>query len=186
MSTTTTETPTKLPIGPVRFSYLHVWEPKAVDEDQDPKYSVSLIIPKSDKALIKRIQTAIEAAKQAGKDSKFGGKIPANLKLPLRDGDAERPDDENYKNSFFINCSAKTKPGIVDKNRQPIMEQDQVYSGCFGFASVTFYPFNTSGNKGVAAGLNHIMKTKDADPLGGRSTAENDFAELQVDDDDDL
>lgn len=183
-TTTTTAQPTKLPIGLVRFSYLHVWEAVAIEEGQDKKYSASLIIPKSDKALVKKITVAIEAAKQAGKDTKFGGKIPANLKVPLRDGDAERPDDENYKNSYFINCSAKTKPGIVDKDRNPILEQDQVYSGMFGYASVTFYPFNTSGNKGVAAGLNHIMKVKDGESLGGRATAENDFADLEVEDDD--
>jgi hypothetical protein len=184
MSTTTAPQPTKLPIGLVRFSYLHVWEPTQIDEASEKKYSASLIIPKSDKALVKKIQTAIEAAKQEGKDKKFGGKIPASLKLPLRDGDAERPDDENYKNSYFINCSAKTKPTIVDKDRNPILEQDQVYSGCFGYASVTFYAFNTSGNKGVAAGLNHIMKVKDGEPLGGRMTAEADFADVEVDDDD--
>jgi len=187
MSTTTTqEQSTKIVIGPVRLSYLHVWEPASIEEGQDKKYSASLIIPKSDKAIIKQITDAVEAAKQQGKASKFGGKIPANLKLPLRDGDNERPEDEAYAGSYFLNASAKTKPGIVDKNRQPILAQDEVYSGCFGYVSITFYPFDKAGNKGVAVGLNHIMKVKDGEPLGGRSTAENDFANVEIGNDDDL
>jgi hypothetical protein len=185
MSTTTTEQTTKIVVGPVRLSYLHVWEPAAIEEGQDKKYSASLIIPKSDKATVKQINDAIDAAKQQGKSSKFGGKIPANLKLPLRDGDGERPDDEAYAGCYFLNASAKTKPGIVDKNRAPILAQDEVYSGCYGYVSITFYPFDKAGNKGVAVGLNHIMKVKDGEPLGGRSTAENDFAGIAIGSDDD-
>jgi hypothetical protein len=179
------EVSTKVVIGPVRLSYLHVWEPKAIEEGGEAKYSASLIIPKKDKATIAKINAAIEAAKLQGKDTKFAGKIPANLKNPLRDGDTDRPDDEAYENAFFVNASAKTKPGVVDKNRQPIMDQDELYSGCYAYVSVTFFPFNTSGNKGIAAGLNHIMKVKDGEPLGGRSTAESDFAEVMIEDEDD-
>jgi len=175
---------TKVVTSLVRLSYLHIWEPAAVEEGQEKKYSASLIIPKSDKALIKKIKAAIEAAKEAGKTSKFGGKIPANWKNPLRDGDADRPDDEAYADSFFINANCKTQPGVVDKKLNKIMDQDEVYSGCYGYASVTFYPFNTNGSKGVACGLNHIMKVKDGEPLGGRATAESDFAEIVVEDED--
>ncbi len=179
---------TKVVTGLVRFSYLHVWEPSAVDEGQDPKYSASLIIPKSDKKTLKMIKEAIENAKVQGKSSKFGGKIPANLKTPLRDGDEERPDDEAYENSYFVNANSKTKPGIVDVDCNKILDQDEVYSGCYGRASITFYPFNTSGNKGIACGLNHIQKLKDGEPLGGRSAPENDFGDDFVfeDEDDDL
>jgi hypothetical protein len=189
MSTTTTAATaanTKVIVGPVRFSYAHIWEPSAIEEGQEKKYSVSLIIPKENKKLIKQINDAIEGAKQQGKTTKFAGKIPAKLKNPLRDGDEERPDDENYASSFFINANCKTKPGIVDKDRNPIINQDEFYSGCYGYASVTFYPFNTSGNMGIACGLNHVMKTKDGDPLGGRSTADADFADLVVEDEDDF
>lgn len=183
MNTTTTENQsTKVVTGLVRASYLHIWEPSAVQEGQEKKYSASLIIPKSDKATIAKIEAAIKAAAEQGK-AKFGGKIPPNLKIPLRDGDAERPEDEAYENSWFINANAKTKPGIVDSQAQPIMNQDEVYSGCYVRASITFYAFNTSGNKGIACGLNHIMKVKDGEPLGGRSTAESDFAEVLEQDD---
>lgn len=172
---------TKVVTGKVRFSYLHVWEPTSIEEGQEKKYSVSLIIPKSDKATIAKLNKAIEAAKEAGK-AKLGGKIPANLKTPLRDGDIERPEDEAYAGCLFLNANCKTKPGVVDKNLNPIMSQDDLYSGCYGRASVTFYAFNTSGNKGIACGLNNLMKLEDGESLGGRSTAESDFAEYADDD----
>ena len=177
MNTTENVQSTKVVTGVVRASYLHIWEPSAVQEGQEKKYSASLIIPKSDKATIAKIEAAVKAAAEQGK-AKFGGKIPANLKTPLRDGDVERPEDEAYADAWFINANAMTKPGIVDSSAQPIMNQDEVYSGCFVRASITFYAFNTSGNKGVACGLNHLMKVKDGEPLGGRSTAESDFAEV--------
>ena len=186
MSTTTDAVAsTKVVTGLARFSYLHVWEAVAIEEGQDKKFSVSLIIPKSDKKTIAKIKAAIEAAKEQGK-IKLGGKIPANLKNPLRDGDIERSEDEAYANSYFINANAKTRPGVVDKNCNPILNQDEVYSGCSGYASITFYAFNTRGNKGIACGLNHIMKIKDGEPLGGRSTAESDFAKAEFEDEDDF
>lgn len=116
--------------------------------------------------------------------AKFGGKIPANLKLPLRDGDTDREDDENYANSYFVNANCKTAPGIVDKSRQPIIDKTEFYSGCYGHASISFYAFNSNGNKGIACGLNNLMKTRDGEPLGGRNTAEVDFAGMYDDDDD--
>lgn len=180
---------TKVVTGLVRFSYVHIFEPTAIDEGSDEKYSLSVIIPKSDKATLKKIKEATEAAKEQGRTKKWGGKIPAKLKLPLRDGDEERPDDEAYANSYFFNCSSKQKPGIVDKNTQPILDAEEVYSGCYGRVAVNFYPFDTSGSKGVAAGLNNVQKIKDGDPLGGRSRAEDDFGDgfgddFEDDDDD--
>ena len=176
---------TKVVTGKVRFSYLHVWEPSAVEEGQEKKYSVSLIIPKSDKATLTAVKKAIEAAKEAGK-AKFGGKVPPTLKTPLRDGDVDRPEDESYEGCFFLNANCKTKPGLVDANCQPILDQDELYSGCYGRASITFYAFNTSGNKGIACGLNNLQKLKDGESLGGRATAEADFGGAAVADDDDL
>jgi len=178
MSTTTLPS-TKVVTGEVRFSYANIWEPQSIN-GSDPKYSVSLLIPKEDKKTLNAINKAIEAAKELGKSTKFGGKIPPNLKLPLRDGDVDRPDDEVYAGHYFVNANCKTKPGIVDKNGQPIIDSTEVYSGCYGHASITFYPFSMNGNKGIACGLNHLMKTIDGDPLGGRSRAEDDFAELMA------
>ena len=173
---------TKVITGKVRFSYCHVFEPAAMAEGQTPKYSVSIIISKDDKLTIDKINKAIEEAKQEGK-AKFGGKIPANLKLPLRDGDIERPDDDAYANSYFITASSSQAPGIVDENRDEIMTKTEFYSGCYGRASVNFYAFNQAGNKGIAVGLNNLQKLEDGEPLGGvRVSAQDDFA----DDDDDL
>ena len=168
---------TKVTTGEVRFSYAHVFEPHSIDEGGEKKYSVSILIDKNDKKTLARINKAIEDAKQAGK-AKFGGKVPANLKTPLRDGDEDRPDDEVYAGKYFINANAKTKPGIIDKAGNPIIDSTEFYSGCYGHASITFFAFNTSGNKGIACGLNNIMKTRDGESLGGRSKAEDDFADL--------
>jgi hypothetical protein len=167
---------TKVITGKVRFSYLHVWEPAAVEEGSQKKYSVSLIIPKSDTDTVARIKNAIQSALEAGK-AKFGGKIPASLKLPLRDGDIERADDDAYLNSWFLNANSSKQPGIVDQNVQPILRQDEIYSGCYGRASINFFAFNTNGNKGIACGLNNIQKLSDGELLGGRTTAEFDFAD---------
>ena len=103
------------------------------------------------------------------------------IKNPLRDGDTERPDDEAYANSYFINANSSAAPGIVDANCNPILERSEVYSGVYGRASISFYAFNSNGNKGIACGLNNLQKIRDGEPLGGRTRAEDDFA---TDDDD--
>ena len=174
------ETPTKV-IVPCRFSYLHCWEPEAINGGE-PKYSVSAIIPKSDKETIKKIQAAVEAAKQESL-SKWGGKIPPNLKLPLRDGDIDRPDDENYQEHFFLNATSKDAPQVVDRHVQPVVDPMMVYSGCFCNVSVNFYPFNANGNRGVAVGLGNIQFVKDGDRLSGRASADADFDALEDDED---
>ena len=178
---------TKITIGEVRFSYVHVFQPEAVAEGADKKYSVSLIIPKSNTKLVAQIKEAIKAAVQAGIATKFGGKQPAGLKHPLRDGDEERPDDEAYADAYFINATSRTKPGLVkamtvggEKKLVEITNEDDFYSGCYGYASVNFFPFNNAGNRGIAAGLNNVLKTRDGDFLGGRSSAQTDFADIDL------
>jgi len=168
---------TKVVTSKVRFSYLHVFEPTAMGEEKDKKYSVSLLIPKTDTVLLDRLHKAIAAATEQGKTGKFGGKVPANLKLPLRDGDVERSDDPTYAGCFFMSASSKTKPGIVDANLQPIINETDIYSGCYGRASINFYPFNVNGSKGVACGLNHLQKLEDGEALGSRGKAEDDFSD---------
>jgi len=168
---------TKVITGKVRFSYAHVFKPHAMDEGETPKYSVSLIIPKKDKKTIKKIEDACKAALEVGKD-KFGGKIPKNLKMPLRDGDEEREDDPNFEGCMFVNANSTTKPGIVDADVEPILDQEEFYSGCYGRASIVFFAYNKAGNKGVACALNNLQKLEDGDRLaGGGSTPEEDFGE---------
>ena len=168
-------------IVPCRFSYLHCWEPDSVNGG-DPKYSVSAIIPKSDTKTINAIKAAIEQAKKDSV-SKWGGKVPANLKLPLRDGDIDRPDDEAYAGCYFFNANSRQDPQVVDAKVQPILDQSEVYSGCYGKISVTFYGYNSNGNRGIAAGLGNIQKLRDGESLGGRSNAADDF---QTEDDEDF
>ena len=170
----------KVVTGKVRFSYANVWEAKSINGSEE-KYSVSLIIPKSDAKTIEEIQVAMDEAKQEG-IAKFGGKIPANLKLPLRDGDIDRPDDEAYQGCYFINANSKDKPQIVDKKVKPILDPNEVYSGCYGRASINFYAFNQNGNKGIACGLGNLQKLEDGEPLSGHSRAEDDFEAYGEDD----
>ena len=172
---------TKVVTGVVRLSYANVWEPKSINGGAE-KYSVSLIIPKSDKKTISEIEKAINNAIKEGA-SKFGGKIPnkAALKLPLRDGDLER-DDEAYKDSFFVNANSTTAPQIVDTRVQPILDRNEVYSGVYARVSITFYAFNSNGNKGIACGLGNIQKVRDGEPLSGRTNAADDFTTLEDED----
>ena len=177
--------PMKVITGPnTRWSYCNVWQPKSINGGT-PKYSVSLIIPKSDTVTINKIKAAIEAAYKEG-EAKLKGNgrsVPALsvLKTPLRDGDAERPDDEAYANAYFVNANSATAPGIVDADRQPILDTSEVYSGVYGRASINFYAFNSNGNKGIACGLNNLQKVRDGEPLGGKSRPEDDFADEEED-----
>lgn len=173
--------PCKVITSVVRFSYLNANEPKATTEGGVPKYSVSLIIPKSDTALVEKFRKAIEAAYKEGEFKLRGtGKtVPAitAIKNPLRDGDLERPDDPAYKDSYFVNANSTTKPEVVDAALNPIIETSEIYSGIYGRASVTFYAFNNNGNKGIACGLNHLQKIRDGEPLGSKASAESDFGD---------
>ena len=178
--------PTKVITGiNTRWSYVNAWEPKSINGGA-PKYSVSLIIPKSDTKTLEKIRAAIQAAYEEGQSKLKGNgrSVPAlsALKTPLRDGDMERPDDEAYANSYFVNANSGTAPGIVDADRNPILERSEVYSGVYGRASINFYAFNSNGNKGIACGLNNLQKIRDGEPLGGKSRAEDDFAEEDEDD----
>ena len=168
-------------IVPCRFSYLHCWEPDSVNGG-DPKYSVSAIVPKSDSKTVEAIKAAIEQAKKDSV-SKWGGKIPGNLKTPLRDGDIDRPDDKTYKDCYFFNANSRQAPQVVDGKVQPILDQSEVYSGCYGRISVTFYGYNSAGNRGIAAGLGNIQKLKDGEALGGgRAKAADEFDTATEDD----
>lgn len=174
---------TKVATGLVRFSYAHVFEPASINGDDDnKKFSVSILIPKKDKKTLAKIKAAIEVAKKQGAAAKWGGKIPKRLKEPLRDGDIDKEDDDNYIDCFFLNANSNTKPGIIDLNREAILDTTEFYSGCWGRACITFYPFDVSGNKGIACGLNSLQKLKDGEPLGGgHSNPVDDFGS---DDDD--
>lgn len=172
---------TKVVTGVVRLSYANIWDPASINGGT-PKYSVSLIISKDDEKTLAAINAAIDNAIKEGA-AKFGGKIPnkASLKLPLRDGDTER-DDEAYKNAYFVNANSTTAPQIADRSVQPILDRTEVYSGCYARVSINFYAFNSNGNRGIACGLGNIQKVKDGEPLGGKTSAADDFSTEQDDD----
>jgi hypothetical protein len=179
--------PMKVITGPdTRWSYANIWEPKSINGGA-PKYSVSLIVPKSDKNTVGKIKAAVEAAYHEGEAKlKGNGKtVPplAAIKNPLRDGDVERPDDPAYADAYFINANSATAPGVVDAERNPVLIRSEVYSGVYGRASINFYAFNSNGNKGIACGLNNLQLIHGGEPLGGKASAEDDFAS---DDDEDF
>jgi hypothetical protein len=177
--------PTKVITGPeTSWSYANVWEAKSINGGV-PKFSVSLIIKKDDPT-VEKIKAAIQAAYDEGQAKlKGNGKsVPplTAIKTPLRDGDAERPDDPAYAGHYFLNANSATAPGIVDADCQPILTRSEVYSGVYGRASISFYAFNSNGNKGIACGLNNLQKIRDGEPLGGKASAASDFATDDADD----
>ena len=167
-------------IIPCRISFANIWEPKSIQGSEE-KYSVSCIIPKSDKNTLTKIQNAIEAAKEVGKMKRFGGKIPANLRTPLRDGDIDRPDDEAYANAMFLNANAKEAPQIVDRKVQPIRDPMDCGSGDYCNVSVNFFAYNVNGNRGIGAGLGNIQKIKSGERLAGKVSASSEFAVMEDD-----
>lgn len=173
---------TKVVTGKVRFSYAYVWESRAMEGSDRAKYSVSILIPKTDSATLSRVKEAIDTALKEG-IAKLGGKIPPTWKNPLRDGDTERPGNPEYAGHMFVNANSDNRPGIVDANLNPIIEKEDFYSGCYGRASISFYVYNKNGNKGVACGLNNLQKLADGERLAGGSSAEEDFGQNPWDDD---
>jgi hypothetical protein len=175
----------KVTFGPCRLSYTHVFSKYNPDgDDKNAKYMTNVLIPAKEKETVAAIQKAIDAAKASGVVSKWGGKEPKKLDMPLRDGDDK--DDDVYAGMLYVNAKSSTRPGIIGRDKAPIVDEEEIYSGVWALVSVTFYPYDTNGNRGVACGLNNIMKFKDDEKLGGRCSAETDFAGIDLEDDDDL
>lgn len=172
---------TSVRLGEVRFSYTAVFQPKKNDDGTPSKYGVCIIIPKEDTETVNLVKEAIDAAKQRGKMEKWGGKIPANVKSCLRDGDIDREDDESFAGCYFLNASSRNKPGVKvleDGVVSDALDEEDFYSGCYGAVTLDFFPYESSGNKGVGAGLNNVIKTRDGDRLSGGRSADEDFADL--------
>jgi hypothetical protein len=173
----------KVVTGKVRFSYVKIFQPEVTDDGRE-KYSMCVLIPKKDAVTIKKIKSAIDEVKMSEKaKSKWGGRIPATLKTPLRDGDEEYPDKAEYAGMYFINASSYgQKPGVVDAGLNPVIDSTEVYSGCYGRVSISLYPYANTGNKGIAVALNNVQKLEDGDNLSGRTKAEDDFKDGFEDD----
>lgn len=166
---------------PARLSYANLFEPKTIGKEGEPKYSVSLLIPKSDTRTVKQLKDAIIQAEADGK-SRWPNEFK-NPKNPLHDGDLEKPDDSNYKGHYYINASAKAdnKPQLVDRKCNPITDKEQLYSGCYANVGISLFPYKT-GSKGVSAGLNGVQFVKDGDRLDGRPQVEDMFSVIPDDD----
>ena len=178
--------PAKVITGVCRLSYANIWQAKSINGGA-PKYSASVLIPKSDTKTVVKVKAAIQAAYEEGEGKlKGNGKTApslASLKTPLRDGDTERPDDEAYAGHWFINANSNTAPGVVDANREPIYDTSEIYSGVYARVSLSFYAFNSNGNRGIACALQNIQKVRDGEALGGKSKAEDDFNDNFTSDD---
>ena len=178
--------PAKVITGVCRLSYANIWQAKSINGGA-PKYSASVLIPKGDTKTVAKVKAAIQAAYEEGEGKlKGNGKTApslASLKTPFRDGDTERPDDEAYAGHWFINANSNTAPGVVDANREPIYDTSEIYSGVYARVSLSFYAFNSNGNRGIACALQNIQKVRDGEPLGGKSKAEDDFNDNFTSDD---
>lgn len=172
----------KVITGTVRFSYANVFEPKLNEGDTVPKYSVQILIPKTDVKTLEAIDRAIDFALKQGVEKNKFSKIPRVFKHPLHDGDDEREDDENYAGMMFLTAKTTSRPDVVYADLAPILDPEDFYSGCWGNASITFFAYNVNG-VGVAVALNNIRKTHEGEPLGGkRASANEDFAALDEED----
>lgn len=172
----------KVITGKVRFSYANVFEPKAQNGGEE-KYSVTLLIPKSDTVTYNNIINALNKTLEEAIPNTFNGVKPAAPKFPIYDGDGLRPGGEPFgdecRGHWVITANSKERPEIVDVACNPIMSKSDFYSGCYGRASIVFFAYNTNGNKGVGCGLNNLQKLEDGQPLSGRSTAAEDFGAMQ-------
>lgn len=171
---------TQITTGKVRFSYVNAFTPKSLP-DGNEKYSVTLLIPKSDTHTLTKIKNAIESAKEYYLQKKPGKKLPSNLKTTLHDGDGERPTGGDFgpecAGCMVMTVSSNNKPVIVYADKTPMTEPTELYSGCYGRAIINFYVYDTQGSLGVSAGLNGIMKLEDGEPLAGGVVTDADWDE---------
>lgn len=166
--------PAKIVTGKVRLSYVNVFQPQE-RENADPRYSVAVLIPKTDTATVDKFNKALEAVKMDPRSLAKWNQSNTGVRGGLRDGDTEK-DDDAYKGHWFFNANSAQKPGAVDADLNPIMDPAELYSGCYGRVSVTLFAYNMSGSKGIGVGLNNVQKLEDGDRLGGGTSAESDFA----------
>ena len=166
----------------VRFSYCNLFQPKAPfnNPSGEPRYSTTILVPKSNAAAKAAIDQAIAQAIEEGVSGKWSGVRPPQPAICVHDGDGPRPSDgsaygEECRGCWVFTASSRDKPFVVDGQVQPIIDPTQVYSGMWGNVSVNFYAYNQAGKKGVGCGLNGVQKTRDDDPLSGRVTAQDAF-----------
>ena len=160
----------------VRISYAHLFEPEPIMGQGEPKYSVSILIPKSDKENVEKLNAVIKDAKES--DKLKGAK---KIDSPVHDGDTDKGDDPVYAGCYYLNAKANENhpPQIVDRHVNPIMDKNEVYSGCYCNIMVNTYAYSFNGHNGIGVGLGNVQKVKDGEHLGGGSSKpEDDFSDL--------
>lgn len=174
--------PITITITGVRFSYCNLFQPCAPFNNPagDPRYSVTILVPKSNTAAKAAIDQAVALAIEAGVSAKWNGVRPPQPAICVHDGDGPRPSDgsafgEECRGCWVFTASSKQAPFVVDAQVQPIIDPTQVYSGMWGNVSVNFFAYNQAGKKGIGCGLNGVQKTADGDPLGSHITAQDAF-----------
>jgi hypothetical protein len=168
--------------GKVRLSYVHLFTPYANQQGAEPKYSTTILVPKTDIGVKQRIDAAINAAIQEGVSTKWNGVRPPVLAIPIYDGDGVRPSDgmpfgEECKGHFVFTASSKLAPEIVDLSMQRILKQTDIYSGIYARVSVRFFPYASNGKMGIGCGLGPVQKIQDGEPLGSRVSAATAFGQ---------
>lgn len=178
---------TKVTTGKVRFSFCHIFEPQEPQGGGDPKYSVTLLIPKSDTATLGKIKAAQAEAREVFTHRNGANSLPAQPRHTMHDGDGVRESGDPFgpecKGCYVITVSSKQKPVVVDAAKNPIIDPGKVYSGCYGRASINFYGYSNNGKKGISAGLLAIQKLHEGEPFGTVGSAD-DFDDDYQDDDD--
>lgn len=181
------QTITKCLIGEARMNFVRVFEPEAFNGGE-PKYSVILSFDQDNEELYKKIEAAINECVEKAKTSMYGGKLPKNFKVvEIKDGDEDYEKD-GFAGQYTIKASSAYKPEVVKKATVmgkaqivPITDEDEFYSGCYGYASVSFFAYDNGVSKGVTCGLNGVIKSRDGEKLGGGGSAAADFADILAD-----
>ena len=167
--------------GEGRGAYVNLLTPKEALGGGDPKYSLTLLIPKSDTETKADIDVAIAAAKQYATENKWAGATPPNPRTPLADGDELKPNGEpypeNFKGHWVLNCSSTSKPDAITLSGKPITE-DQAYSGAYYSVAVTMFGYSAGGNRGISAALDNVLFIRDGERFGQTPSAQDDFADL--------
>lgn len=177
----------KVVTGKVRFSFEHIFVPQQNDDGGDPKYSITMLIPKSDTVTMNKIRAGIKEAADNFRARNGAASLPQNPSTTLHDGDGLRPSGDPFgpecKGCYVMTVSSKQKPVVVDAARNPIIDTSEIYSGCYGRVSFNFYAYNSHGKKGISAGLLAVQKLSDGEPLGTRGSADDFADDFQNDDD---
>lgn len=174
--------PTQVITGRARLTFPHLFEKYAASVGNEPKFSATFLIPKSDVLTKQKIDAAINAAITEGVSKSWNGVRPPNVPNPLHNGDGVRPSDgqpfpAECKGHWVMTASSKQQPQVVDLGLNQIMSPSEIYSGVYARVSINFFAYNASGKKGIGCGLNNIQKMEDGEPLGGRTSATNDFGD---------